>query len=617
MEWLRKLFPPIDKYPLSYRTLVYVLLCSSTFTLMATAAQLYIEYRRDVSNLNASIELIKNSYLAPISASVYKIDSDHLKLQLEGALNLSDIVHLTVKEPRGDRIIETSVGDLNARKLISRDFTLSYSDASDQMRDIGSLTVSASLDGIYRRLLSRVFTLLATNAVKTFLASAGILAIIYWLITRHLNRISGYTRSLQPGKQDAHLALKREPSLRSKADELDRVVMSINTLQNRLSEDIARREHYEERLRLAEQKYRTVADYTYDWEYWVNIDGSLEYVSPSCERISGYSVRDFKKNPDLFREIIVQEDKGRWDAHSLESERDLKPGVIQLRIQRKDGEIRWIEHVCQPVTDPQGVLLGFRASNRDITERKQAELDALRRRAELTHVSRIATLGELSAALAHELNQPLTAILSNAQAARRFLTEERADPDEVKEILNDIINDDKRAADMIKTLRALMRRKELEFTSLNLNHIIRKFADLFNRESFTNNAPLVLELAEGLPDVQCDAVHLEQVVLNLILNGSEAMETVDRQCRELRILTAKHDEKSVRVSVRDKGPGIDEAFIERIFEAFYTNKPQGMGMGLSICKSIIEAHGGRLWAENHPEGGATFSFTVPICETPA
>ena len=615
MKWLRKLFPRIEDYPLSYRTLGYVLLCSSTFALMATAAQLYIEYRRDLSNLHESIELIEKSYLAPIAASVYKIDSEHLELQLKGALNFADIVHLTVKEQRGNRIIETSVGDLSARKLIHRDFTLSYSDASAQTRNIGSLTVSASLDGIYRRLWSRVLTVLATNAMKTFLASAGILAIIYWLITRHLNQISNFTRSINPGKQDAYLALKRKPSKRSKADELDRVVMSINALQDRLSEDIASREKYEQRLRLAEQKYRTVADYTYDWVYWVKMDGSLVYASPSCERISGFSVQDFKKNPELLREIILPEDKGRWEAHILNSEKDLKPGEVQFRIQRKDGEIRWIEHACQPVTDPQGVPLGFRASNRDITERKQAELDAQRHRAELTHISRVATLGELSAAMAHELNQPLTAILSNAQTARRFLIEERADPDEVKEILNDIINDDKRAAEMIKRLRTLLRNKDLEFTSLNLNNIIRAFAKIFNREAFIKNVPLVLELTKGLPDVQGDAVHLEQVLLNLILNGSEAMERVDRQFRELRILTVRHDEKFVRVSVKDRGPGINEALIKRIFEAFYTTKPQGMGMGLSICKSIIEAHGGRLWAENHPEGGAMFSFTVPICET--
>ena len=195
----------------------YVLLCSSTFALMATAAQLYIEYRRDVSNLYASIEFIKKSYLAPISDSVYKIDTEHLKLQLNGAFNLTDIVHLEVKEHRGDRIIETSVGYLKAENLIRREFALSYSDASGQSRNIGSLTVTASLDGVYRRLLSRMLAVLATNTVKTFLASAGILAIIYWLITRHLTQISSYTRTLQPGNQSTHLSLKRKPLPQSRA----------------------------------------------------------------------------------------------------------------------------------------------------------------------------------------------------------------------------------------------------------------------------------------------------------------------------------------------------------------------------------------------------------------
>ena len=369
MERLRKIFPRIDQYPLSYRMLGYVLLCSSTFALMSTAAQLYIEYRRDVSNLYKSIAFIERSYLAPISDSVYKIDTEHLKLQLNAVLNLPDIVHLEVKEQRGDGIIDTTVGNLTAENLIRRDFALSYSDASGQKRNIGSLAVTASLDGVYRRLLSRVFTVLA---------SAGILAIIYWLITRHLTQISSFTRTLQPGNQDTHLSLKRKPSPPSKPDELDRVAMSINALQDRLSEDLARRRQHEELLLQAEAKYRTVADFTYDWEYWEKIDDSLEYVSPSCERISGYTPRDFIDTPSLLREIIVPEDRDLWNRHDHDCRQELKPREIQFRIQRRDGQIRWIEHSCRPVTDAQGILQGFRASNRDITSRKLAEVDLCR-----------------------------------------------------------------------------------------------------------------------------------------------------------------------------------------------------------------------------------------------
>ena len=226
----------------------YVLLCSSTLALLATAAQLYVEYRRDVSNLYNSINLVEETYLAPISDSVYKIDTEHLQLQLNGVLNLTDIVQLAVKEKRGDRIIETSVGNPTAENLIHRELPLTFSDASGQTRTIGSLTIAASLDGVYRRLYSRILTTLATNAVKAFLASAGILAIIYWLITRHLTQISDYTRALQPGKQETRLALKRKPRPPSRTDELDQVVMSINALQDRLNKDIARRKQHEEFL---------------------------------------------------------------------------------------------------------------------------------------------------------------------------------------------------------------------------------------------------------------------------------------------------------------------------------------------------------------------------------
>ena len=375
MERPRKLFPRTDQYPLSYRTLGYVLLCSSAFALISTAVQLYVEYRRDIAQIYTNIDLIEKSYLAPISASVYKIDSEGLRLQLEGALKLTDIVHLEVKEQRGNDIVEISAGKITARNLIRRDFALTYPDPSIPTRKIGSLTVSASLDGIYNRLLSRVFTGLSTNPGKTFLASAGILIIIYWLITRHLTQISDYTRTLRPGKQDTRLVLKRNASPPAKEDELDRVVLSINALQDRLNEDTARREAYEERLRTARQKYRTVADFTYDWEYWVNVDDSLEYVSPSCERISGYTARDFIENPSLLTEIIIPEDRDAWDRHLHDSRQKPKPREIQFRIQRRDGQLRWLEHNCQPVFDQHGRLQGVRASNRDITDRKLAEVD--------------------------------------------------------------------------------------------------------------------------------------------------------------------------------------------------------------------------------------------------
>ncbi len=374
MKKVSDFIPRLARYPLSYRTLGYILLCSSLFALVSTAAQLYVEYRRDVNHLQANIDLIETSYLAPITSSVYKIDTDGLNLLLNGALKLSGIVQLRVEERRGDELVVTEAGNSATREHLRHEYPLIYSDPLVEERTIGSLTVSASMEGIYHRLLSRVATVLSINAVKTFLTSGGILTIIYWLITRHLIQISDYTRTLQPGKKRDELALNRPTYSEKRMDELDLVVASINGLQERLIHDAARRKEYEEELRTAEEKFRTVADFTYDCEYWVNTDGSLEYISPSCERISGYSPDEFLANPSLLKEIIIAEDRDAWEEHFLHFHSKQTPREVQFRITRKDGQIRWIEHNCQPVIDQNGELKGVRAGNRDITTRKQTEL---------------------------------------------------------------------------------------------------------------------------------------------------------------------------------------------------------------------------------------------------
>ncbi len=376
----------------------------------------------------------------------------------------------------------------------------------------------------------------------------------------------------------------------------------------------ARRVQAEKQAFENEIKYRTVADFTYDWEYWAKFDGTLRYVSPSCERISGYTVQEFMDNSSLFRDIIIPEDKEVWDKHYRDSRQEMTLRNILFRIRRRDGRIRWLEHACQPVTDNQGSFLGFRASNRDITERKKAEAESQKHREELAYMARRATMGEITASLAHELNQPLTAILSSAQAAQRFLSGHPPDLDKVRGILNHIAKDDKRASEMIQRLRALLGKGDLQIESLDISELIRKTATLMKSYMVIENVSIVMELAADLPSVCGDKIQLEQVVLNLVLNGSETMTALDHDSRKLIISTGKHDEQMVKVSVRDSGNGLDHENMERIFEPFYTTKPEGMGMGLSISRSIIEAHGGRLWAENNPDRGATVSFTVPVFE---
>ena len=255
-------------------------------------------------------------------------------------------------------------------------------------------------------------------------------------------------------------------------------------------------------------------------------------------------------------------------------------------------------------------LLGEVFAN--ILSHRQSEMEAQRLRQNLTHIGRVSTIGELMASLAHELTQPLTAILHNAQAAQRTLKAGAVNLEEMREILADIVEDDKRAGEVIHRLRGLLRKGDPEFATLDVNDMVTGMIRIVSSEAALRNMSVRLELAPRLPPVRGDRVQLQQVILNLVLNGLDAMREQVTGARVLVIQSAKDTSTTIRITVRDSGPGIDLADLDNIFQTFYTTKADGLGMGLAISRSIVEAHGGQLEARNDPDGGAIFSFTLPV-----
>ena len=274
------------------------------------------------------------------------------------------------------------------------------------------------------------------------------------------------------------------------------------------------------------------------------------------------------------------------------------------------GEGVW--HVNSfPVKNPGGTIVGVNVVILDITERKHAEEALQRAQTELAHVTRVTTLGEMTASIAHEVNQPLGAIVGNADVCLRWLAGEAPELEQVREALSDIVKDGHRASEVIARIRALVKKETLQKTRLDINEVIGEAVALASPEAQRKRIRMRTERATDLPSVLGDRVQLRQVILNLIMNGIEAMTGVEETARDLVLRSSRDGKQTVRISVQDCGVGLDPQETKRIFAPFHTTKPGGMGMGLAICRSIVEAHGGRLWTTPNPGPGATFQFTLP------
>ena len=247
----------------------------------------------------------------------------------------------------------------------------------------------------------------------------------------------------------------------------------------------------------------------------------------------------------------------------------------------------------------------------DITQRKVAELEAEQDRTALRHMTRVSLLGQLSASIAHQLNQPLASILSNAEAARKMLRRDDVDLEELRAICDDIVSEDNRAAQVIRRLGALYKRGEREVRPVDVNELVRETLGLMHTDLVTRQVTVTTELAPALPMIEGERVQLQQVLMNLIVNASDAMHGSPESARMLSVRTVQTGD-AVRIDVGDRGPGIKPDELERIFDMFWTTKPAGMGIGLAICRSITTAHGGTLTAQNNADGGATFSVTLPV-----
>ena len=284
----------------------------------------------------------------------------------------------------------------------------------------------------------------------------------------------------------------------------------------------------------------------------------------------------------------------------------------EYRVPLPDGQTRWVASRGQVERDRNGKPTLLRGVVLDISARRGTEVELQQLRTQLTHAGRVSMMGQLASALAHEFSQPLGAILRNTEAAEIFLEHEPPDLDELRAILADIRHDDQRAGNVIDRLRALLKRRNFAPSALSVSELLGKVIALTRVDASVRKARLEIDAAAELPPVMGDPVHLQQVLLNLILNAMDAVTTAPAERRTVTVRAQRHGEREVEVAVTDSGLGIAPGKLPRLFEPFFSTKPNGMGIGLSISRTIVEAHGGRIWAENNPGEGATLPFTLPV-----
>jgi PAS domain S-box-containing protein len=370
------------------------------------------------------------------------------------------------------------------------------------------------------------------------------------------------------------------------------------------------RQQAEEALRESERRYREMLQNVQLVALMLDERGRLTFCNDFLLELTGWQ-REEITGADWFETFLPPDVRKQSKPFFFNA---LQQGDIQEHVENeivtRSGERRLIRWSNTVMRDPQGRAIGTTSIGEDITERKRAREALENAQAELAHVTRVATLGEMTASIAHEINQPLGAIANSASACLRWLDAQKLE--EARRSASRVISESHRASEIIGRLRALIKKAPPRKDWLDVNETIHEVIALADSEVQRNGVALEIQLSDDLPLILADRIQLQQVILNLMMNAMEAMSGVGNGPRELLIRSSTDESQGVLVSVQDSGPGVDPKSLDHLFDAFYTTKPHGLGMGLAISRSLIEAHGGRLWATTNAPHGAVFQFTSPV-----
>jgi PAS domain S-box-containing protein len=622
-----------NQHRLAYKLLVYVVMCSSIFTLLTTGFQLYTDYQKDLNTMQSNVRFIKDSYLPGIETSLYTYNEDQLKLQLKGVLKIQDVTYLEIEDIASGKTL-ISMGERYHDNNIIHEISLTYKEQKEKEIPLGRLLIVVSLDGVYQRLIDKVLIILASNLVKTFLASVFILAIIQWLMTQHLQTMAEYANKINISGLNEALKLRRPKKGTLPPDELDMVVNSINDMRIRLLEDILEKEKTEEVLKASEERYRQLFHNASEGICIVQ-DGRLAFLNAMATKILGYSSAELLEMS--ITEFIHSEDREMvLDRHLRRSKGEDLPSKYPFRIVWKDNSVHWIElNTVLIEWKGKSATLNFFS---DTTERRQTEEVLKKVHSELeikvkeqTADYKIAkeeaesanrAKSEFLSNMSHEIRTPMHQILSYSQFGVDKI--DKVEKEKLLHYFSKIRTIGKSLLSLLNELLDLSKlesgKMDYDIKIIHLQNIISSTIGEFHSLIVEKGIILEKNFANSIPTINCDEAKIGQVVRNLISNAikftpkgkkvSILVKPSELQINDKKLVPA------VLITLTDQGVGIPEDELESVFDKFVQSSKTktgagGTGLGLAICKEIIMAHSGKIWAENNPKGGSTFSFMLP------
>ena len=597
------------KGKISKLLVLYIVLFSSVVTLVLTAIQLRIDYNQGVSNLHQHINQIELTNIASITQSVWTIDNPSIQIQLDGLIRIRDIIFVEIKNEDGKLI--ASSGDISTQNTIEKKIPIVHLYRNNKT-PLGTLTVIATKDYIYQQMIDTVITIMVSQAIKTFLVSIFILILFYYLVTRHLQKISEHSDKIELTKKPIKLKLDRNKYNSIENDELEIVINSINQMSSNV---------YQTYIDLIEKdaKFGAIFDSLSDAVVITDINRKIIQVNHAFHKEFGYSNKELKNNttqiiyanPDEF----LTQGKKRYNAKTKN-----EISVYEIEYRRKDNSTFPSETMGGAIKLPDGSHIGYIGIIRDITARKQAEAETAQLQEQIQQSHKMEAIGQLTGGIAHDFNNILSSILGYAELSKDVLR--NSGDKKLLKYINNIDSAGKRARDLVAQLLTFSRSGSSKPQQIDLEALINDVISLIT-PTMPSSIKLTKEIAPDTPHVLMDDTQMHQILMNLCINARDAMDNhgqltiklshennVDGNCSSCK---SHIQGQYVKLTVEDTGTGIQQNILEKIFDPFTTTKGigKGTGMGLSVVHGILHKHNSHIIVDTITNKGTCFHLLIP------